>query len=162
MFTPCTTLAQGIQHLGDPTPKTAKTTAMQIPAKKSKKQIKDENHATDYKPPMDTPVQQQDAQEKRPKQASVYAIPSSMQITDDPLPASRASPVHKYHSVFDQMKYGQSVRCTTADVGKVAGGLRKYLEVKSKRGLVRTMTNYTGDAGHGRVWLLPVALKAAA
>lgn len=99
---------------------------------------------------------------KKPKQAAVYAIPASLQITDDPLPASRAAPVHKYHSVFDQMKYGQCVRCTTADVGKVAGGLRKYLEVKNKPGLVRTMTQYTNDAGHGRVWLLPVALKQAA
>lgn len=99
---------------------------------------------------------------KKPKQPSVYAIPSSLQITDDPIPASRTAPVHKYHSVFDQMKYGQCVRCTTADVGKVAGGLRKYLEVKNRQGLVRTTTQYADDTGYGRVWLLPVALKQAA
>jgi len=99
---------------------------------------------------------------KKTKQAAVYAVPASLQIMDDPLPTSRAVPAHKYHSVFDLMKYGQCVRCTTADVGKVAGGLRKYLEIKNKPGQVRTMTQYTNDAGHGRVWMLPPALKQAA
>jgi len=128
MPTPRTTLARGIQHLGDPIP----TQATNMPTA------------------------------KKPKQAAVYAILASLQITDDPIPASRTAPVHKYHSVFDQMKYGQCVRCTTEDVGKVAGGLRKYMELKNKQGRVRTMTQYTNDAGHGRVWLLPPALKQAA
>jgi len=132
MFTPCTTLARGIQHLGDPIPKTASTTMPTLVPK------------------------------KKPKQESVFTDPDELQITNDPIPVSRCVPVHKYHDKFSQMKIGQCIRCTSKEVGKVAGALRKFVEIKGSKCDIKTMMRYENDQGYGRVWLMPVALKKAA
>lgn len=86
--------------------------------------------------------------------------PDALEICNDPLPAGRASSGKKYDATFSALKPGQAIKCTPADVGRVAGALRKWLEQKgSKTDTVRTIKDY-GD-GKGRVWLLK-APKAGA
>lgn len=167
MNAPCTTFARGVnpfQGLGA-LPSTQPEPAMQKPAKPSKvkTKIKDEDYSTPYKPPMEPAASdsQQDAPKviTQPRQPTAYIDPAGLEIKDDPLPAHRASHAYKYHQVFDRMKPGQCVRCTTADVGKVSGALRKYLELKGKKCQVRSVVRYAGDEGYGRVWMLDAPAK---
>ena len=105
------------------------------------------------KPTMKTPA-------KKIKAPSQYTDLAALQITNDAMPASRCAPMHKYHAVFERMHFGQCVRCATEDVGKVSGAMRKYLEIKRKTALVRTVMRYTDpktgveDGGFGRVWMM--------
>ena len=161
MNAPCTTFARGVnpfQGLGA-LPSTQPEPAMQKTAKPSKikTKLKDEDYSTPYKPPME-PVEPAPA--TQPRQPTAYIDPAGLEIKDDPLPAHRASHAYKYHQVFDRMKPGQCVRCTTADVGKVSGALRKYLELKGKKCQVRSVVRYAGDEGYGRVWMLAEPVKA--
>jgi hypothetical protein len=163
-MTPCTTLVQGIAHLGDPMPgyqpKRSKT-------EMKNQRLKDEDYSKPHQPCTLEVVL------KRPKKESDYIDPNDLQITDDALPASRCAPLHKYHATFERMNVGQSLRCTTGNVGKVAGAMRKYIEIKglTKTAMVRTVMRYTDpktkieDVGHGRVWMTAApaaALKRAA
>jgi len=158
-MTPCTTLVRGITHLGDPMPG--------YQPKRNKTDMKnqrliDEDYSKPHQPTTLAMVL------KKPKKESVYINPDDLQITDDALPASRCAPLHKYHQTFERMHVGQSVRCTTDDVGKVAGAMRKYIEIKGmdKTAMVRTVTRYTdpktkiADAGYGRVWMMAAPAKA--
>lgn len=157
-MTPCTTLVQGIAHLGDPMPgQTLKRSKTDM----TKPRIKDEDYSKPYQPTTLVSML------KKPKKESVYINPDDLQITDDALPASRCAPLHKYHQTFERMRVGQSVRCATGDVGKVAGAMRKYIEVKSiKATAVRTVMRYTDpktkieDVGYGRVWMVAAPAKA--
>lgn len=81
-------------------------------------------------------------------------------VTNDPLPAARAAPIHKYHSVFSVMKMGQCVRCPTASVGRVSGAMRKFIEIKRLHATVKSMTRFEDDIGFGRVWLIEKPAKA--
>lgn len=155
----CTTFAGGInpfQGLGA-LPSNQPANIMQKPARKNAKRIKDEDHSTPYQPPA---IKESLTTATAPKAAAVYTDPAGLQITDDALPASRCAAPHKYNVVFDRMLPGQCVRCKTADVGKVAGALRKYIELKRKAAMVRTVMHYinpktgTADAGFGRVWMM--------
>ncbi len=77
---------------------------------------------------------------------------SQLEISDDPLPAARAAPGHKYDALFDKLAFGQCVKTEVGRADKVAQALRTYLKRKDKQGRVKSMTDY-GD-GKGRVWLI--------
>lgn len=81
-----------------------------------------------------------------------YTDPAALEICDDPLPTGRASSGHKYGTVFATLKLGQAIKCAPADVGRIAGALRKFVDLKGMRASIRTIKDY-GD-GKGRVWLL--------
>jgi hypothetical protein len=138
--------------------------AMQTPAKparKNAKRLKDEDYSTPYKPPMPAPEVR-----SMPKPAPVvqkglrYIDPAKLQIVDDVIPQHRAAPEFKYHATFDRLNPGQAVRCPTTDVSKVAHAMRKWLKVKKQTAMVRSMLNFEGDTGYGRVWLLGSGLVA--
>lgn len=78
--------------------------------------------------------------------------PGSLMICNDPLPAGRASPGHKYAAIFGALKPGQAIKCAPDEVGRIGSALRKWLDTKGKDGVIRTSKDY-GD-GRGRVWLL--------
>jgi len=149
-----TTFAGGINpfaRLGAlPATTTKPKPIMQKPAKPAKPLLKDKDYSTPCKPPMES------VQAKAP----ACTTPFELQITDDPIPASRATPAHKYHSFFETMKMGQSVRCATKDLGKISSAMRKYIEVKGLQAQTKGTRHYPNDPGYGRVWLLPVVAKA--
>ncbi len=157
-MTPRTTLANGIANLGDPMPDQPPKrtrTAMETP------RLKDEDYSTPHQPTTLAVVP------KRPKKATVYTDPGDLQITNDAIPASRCAPLHKYNPIFERMKIEQCVRCTTGEVGKVAGAMRKYVAVNgSTPAVVRTVMRYTDpitkieDVGYGRVWMRAAPKKA--
>jgi len=155
-MTPRTTFANGInpfQGLGA-IPSTKPREIMQKPARKNATLIKDEDYSTPYKPPAVVSEQM--------KKKMIYIDPKDIQITDDELPASRCVPLNKYNNVFGKMRLGQSLRCTTENIGKVSNAMRKYVELNGmkKKAVVRTVTKYTDpktkieDVGYGRVWML--------
>ena len=79
--------------------------------------------------------------------------PETLQICDDPMPASRVHTGKKYEALFAKMTLGQSIKCAPSEVGQVSGAMRKFLERNpSIKAVVRTVKNY-GD-GKGRVWML--------
>lgn len=90
----------------------------------------------------------------------VYLDPAEIQITNDPLPASRALPVHKYTATFDALKPGQCIRCSTDNVMRVSNALRKYLEHTKRPAQIKSTRRYPDDEGFGRVWLLAAPVKA--
>lgn len=87
------------------------------------------------------------------KASAVITDPDSLQITDDPLPAGRASPGFKYQAVLSKLQRGQCIKCQPAEIGRVCSAMRKHLTIKGENFAVRTIKNY-GD-GMGRVWWLP-------
>lgn len=86
------------------------------------------------------------------KQAAKLTDPSTLKICSDPLPQGRSSPGFKYAALFLSMKVGQCVKCQPDEVGRIAGALKKWIELQGGRGMVRTIKDY-GD-GLGRVWWL--------
>ena len=94
------------------------------------------------------------------KKPTVYVNTEELEIRDDPLPIGRVCAEHKYHPVFDKMKPGQSIRCTTKDVQKVSCAMRKYLAGKGNKYKTQSTSAYLGDAGYGRVWMLALPVKA--
>lgn len=59
--------------------------------------------------------------------------PNDLEITDDVMPANRCAPEFKYKPIFDKMKVGQAMRCTTDAVGKVAGQCVSTSSSKAER-----------------------------
>jgi hypothetical protein len=87
--------------------------------------------------------------------------PELLTICDDPLPAHRASLGNKYAPILRQLKPGQAIKCATADVGRVCGALRKWIDEHGPKGAsVRSCRDY-GD-GLGRVWLMAAVVDANA
>lgn len=87
-----------------------------------------------------------------PKRKTVAAV--GIRITDDPLPTRKPYP-SKYEALFANLRPGKSLRVPTPNVNSVAQGLRKWLKNKGDTvHAVRSTTEYEGDPGHGRVWLL--------
>ena len=108
------------------------------------------------------------ARPSRSRKTDAVILTSSLEIRSDPVPPTRPSIGFKYEPVFSKLRPGQCVRCKTSEVGTVSGSLKKYLKMKNKPGMVKATTRYVDptngeeDKGYGRVWLLAVALKAAA
>lgn len=131
---------------------------MQKPAKPQKTKPSIEDFGTAYVPPIAKPVSTVFAKKKAPAQ---FVDLSQLAITSDAIPSKRYQPSYKYNSLFDQMKLGQSVRCPTESIGKVGHALRKYIITKGVRASVKAMTQFDGDPGYGRVWLVPATEKSA-
>lgn len=91
------------------------------------------------------------------KQAAKLTDPSTLTICNDALPVGRASPGFKYAPLFSAMKVGQCVKCQPDEVGRIAGALKKWIEMQGGRGMVRSSKDY-GD-GQGRVWWLEGAIQ---
>lgn len=153
MLSPCTTFARGInpfQGLGALPSKSPKP-IMQKPAKPSKlkARLKDEDYATDYKPPSDNA-----------KPAKMHYVDTGeLSICDDPLPTGRSIVEGKYDDMFRALKVGQAVKCPAPAVGLIQGAMRKFIRVRGMQHVVvRTCKDY-GD-GLGRVWMLAEPAKA--
>lgn len=86
--------------------------------------------------------------------------PDTLEICDDPLPSHRASAGNKYEPTLKKLKLGQAIKCLPAEVGRVAGAMRKYIENNKIQANVRTIKDY-GD-GFGRVWMLAAEKKLKA
>lgn len=100
-------------------------------------------------------------QPRRKPSPPAFADVSQVEICDDPLPEVRATPGSKYEPVFERMKVGQAIACRSEDVGKIANGMKKWIDRKGlKDHVIRTTKAYecAGDL-KGRVWLLYVGPK---
>jgi hypothetical protein len=77
-------------------------------------------------------------------------------ITSDPVQTRKDSqPSGKYKKLFAKMQPGQSLRVPTPSVNSVCQALRKYLRERGDPQIVaRSVLNYKGDNGFGRVWML--------
>jgi len=155
-----TTFANGnnpFQGLGA-LPSTQPKTIMQKPAKPSKQKprLKDEDYATDYKPPVTVPelaTQPELATKIR------YVDTGVLSICNDPLPTGRSMSKGKYDDIFQALKVGQAVKCQSPTVSLIQGALRKFIRVHGMQSVVvRTCKDY-GD-GFGRVWMLAEPGKA--
>ncbi|MBP9149214.1 MAG: hypothetical protein KBG00_10580 [Rhodoferax sp.] len=111
---------------------------------------KDEDYSTPYKPPVVVEVSHCPLQPESLAPLQMLGL----SITSDPLPVTRAVSLYKYHPIFDRMEFGQSLRTPTANVGKVAGAMRKWIGMKGKTAHVKSSPRYCDDSGYGRVWLL--------
>ena len=81
--------------------------------------------------------------------------PDTLEICNDPLKDGRAEYGTKYDAILAKLKPGQAIKCQTAEVGRVAGAVRKWIETKNlKHHKVRSTRDY-GD-GMARVWMLVV------
>lgn len=83
--------------------------------------------------------------------------PSTLSICNDPIPGHRASVAGKYEELLKSMKPGQAIKCTPAQVGSVAGAMRKYIENNNMAAMVKTIRNYGN--GNARVWMLDAEKK---
>lgn len=93
--------------------------------------------------------------DKKPRIAKVpasYTNPDALEITDDAVPAGRASPGFKYAGILAKMKQGQCIKCAPAEVSRVSNAMRKHLTLANEVFAVRTIKDY-GD-GMARVWWL--------
>jgi hypothetical protein len=93
------------------------------------------------------------------KKPTKFTDPNALVICSDPLPEGRASSGCKYQSLFEKMTMGQCVKCSTNEVGRVSGALKKWASMQVQGGSVRSMKNY-GD-GMGRVWWLPAKAETS-
>lgn len=80
---------------------------------------------------------------------------ASLRISDDPIPAHRASPENKYATIFKRLKPGQCVVCKPEDAPKIGLALKKWAEAHHPNAIVRTMSHHPKDE-LGRVWMLDV------
>lgn len=87
--------------------------------------------------------------------------PSKLEIVDDPLPEKRSfSAEYKYDEVFEKLKIGQSLKCTTEETQRIANAMRSWIKRDQRKGVaVLSATNYrdpkTGaETGTGRVFLI--------
>jgi len=80
-------------------------------------------------------------------------------ICDDPLPASRASPINKYVPLFSSMKVGQAIKCKPEEVARVGHAMRKWIKENDLPYIYRLQARYHSD-GMGRLWLLDAPQKA--
>lgn len=144
--------------------------AMQKPARKNAKRLKDEDYGTPYQPPaLETILHQVQAKASAPKVASdnpkvasdtaKVASPqrhidtAEFVICNDPLPASRSIGPGKYDALFQQLGRGQAIKCPPDAVASTQHALRKWVKEQRVTGvLIKTCKDY-GD-GFGRVWLL--------
>lgn len=93
---------------------------------------------------------------KNPAQAdkSSFVDINGMSITDDPLAPRVLAGSDKYGALFRAMRLGQSIKCTPADVPRVANAMRKWLSTnKPGVAVVRSVKRYPGD-NQGRVWMI--------
>ncbi len=81
-----------------------------------------------------------------------YTNPAALEITNDPLPAGRASSGNKYAGLLAKLKPGQCIKCSTAETGRISNAMRKHLRLAGETFAVRSIKDY-GD-GMGRVWWL--------
>jgi hypothetical protein len=82
-------------------------------------------------------------------------------VCDDPIPASRASPINKYVPLFSSMKVGQAIKCKPEEVARVGHAMRKWILENKLPYVYRLMSRYHTD-GMARLWLLdaPAAKEA--
>lgn len=88
------------------------------------------------------------------RQPTKRTDPATIEICNDPIPSHRASCGNKYEAILSALKVGQCIKCQPAEVGRMSGALRKWVQDKKIKGAVRSMKDY-GD-GKGRVWLVAV------
>ena len=94
---------------------------------------------------------------KRTNKPSTMIDPNSLVICDDKFPEARAnSTEYKYDAKFAKMKPGQALECKPADIGRVSGALRNYIERHKMRDHVVRSTKDYEQTGTGRVWLMYV------
>ncbi len=68
-----------------------------------------------------------------------------------PIPA-RAVVKGKYDELFDKRKFGSCVVCETDEFSKVSNALRKWLQVRGRKGKIKGVSRC--EDGHARVWLV--------
>lgn len=78
---------------------------------------------------------------------------NTLEICNDPLPEHRAKAALKYEALFSGLTPGQSIKCESADTGKLAHALNTYIKSKKIEGVkVISCKRYTDNKG--RVWLI--------
>ena len=80
--------------------------------------------------------------------------PTKLTISNDPLPAHRATP-NKYAELFGRLKPGQCIVCEGSQAAKLATALKKFVAQAGQSHIVRSTSRYDAD-GKGRVWLIAV------
>lgn len=80
---------------------------------------------------------------------------SQVTVVNDPIPARRKNG-SKYDTAFAALQPGQSLRAPSKSINSISQGLRKWMlnNGQEPTGRVKTLVNYEGDPGFGRVWLL--------
>lgn len=112
--------------------------------------------------PVNQPVFQQPKPEPDGKKATRKRTELDVEqlvICDDPLPASRASPINKYVPLFSSMKVGQAIKCKPEEVARVGHAMRKWILENKLPYIYRLQSRYHSD-GMGRLWLLQAPEKA--
>lgn len=88
----------------------------------------------------------------KPKQMKPVDL-STLEICNDPLPENRAKAIMKYEALFSALTVGQSIKCESADTGKVAHAMNTWIKSKKIEGVkVISCKRYTD--GNGRVWMV--------
>lgn len=112
------------------------------------------------------PVNQPVFQQPKPEPAASKATRKRTEldveqlvICDDPLPASRASPINKYVPLFSSMKVGQAIKCKPEEVARVGHAMRKWILENKLPYIYRLQSRYHAD-GMGRCWLLDAPVKS--
>lgn len=77
--------------------------------------------------------------------------PEKLTISNDPMPAHRASP-NKYGEIFSRLKPGQCIVCEPPHAAKLATALKKHVAQSGQNHMVRSTSRF--DDGRGRVWLI--------
>lgn len=75
------------------------------------------------------------------------------EIDSTPFPAKRLMS-SKYDGAFSEMRPGQCIKTEPENVGKVAAGMKKWIERKSRTDVVVRIVRKMDD-GFGRVYLMP-------
>lgn len=81
--------------------------------------------------------------------------PAKLVISNDPMPAHRASP-NKYAEIFGRLKPGQCIICEPDQASKLSTALKKHVQQAGQTHIVRSTSRFEAD-GKGRVWLIAVA-----
>lgn len=103
--------------------------------------------------PVNQPVFEQPKSGRKVARKRTELDVEQLVVCDDPLPASRASPINKYVPLFSSMKVGQAIKCKPEEVARVGHAMRKWIAENKLPYIFRLQARYHAD-GLGRVWLL--------
>ena len=116
---------------------------VKIPARPAKTKPLPEDHSTPYKPPS-------------PVSLVASHVMDKITIVDD-APIYKHSDPYRYHEIFDRLTVGKALRVPNADVSKVCGAMRKWINLRGRENdvHVKSTLDYCNDKSYGRIWLMP-------
>lgn len=83
---------------------------------------------------------------QKPKRKHQDVDINTLSISDDPV-SNRRYKEGKYDTLFNKLKYGQSIKCNSEDTQKIGNAMRDWAKRMNRKGHVKGISYYTKTTG---------------